>query len=681
VAQEDSLRRILEARGIGASTDAAVRDSLDARCAALRDQIVDPVRVVRSDHPGALPLRTTATLPDRGRLVLLDESGSAEESDVELRGATGGRVDVLLPPLPAGYFEATIEAGELRASSFLISAPRTTYQPGTPPSWGLFSPLFALRSSDSWGIGDFADGERAIAAAAEHGAGLFGTLPLLPTFLAEPFDPSPYAPVSRLFWNEIYLDLPSLLGEFGVALEELGDSAAITAEIARLQAEWLIDYRQVYALKRRVLEALLERIAPAGSRSDEEIHAAATTPLLEDYSRFRAAIDARRTGWRSWSGAERTGDLGADAGEPAARRYHTFVQWLCERRIGRLRESAGAAGVGLYLDFALGVHPDGFDAWRHQDLFVDGCRVGAAPDFAYGQGQNWGFPPLDPEALRAARYRYLIDSFRHHFRHASTLRLDHVMGLHRLYWIADGMTPRDGVYVRYRAAEIYAIVAVESHRARCSVVGEDLGTVPPYVRGMMSANGMRRLFVLQRQMTHVRNDPPGPLPRAAVASVNNHDMPPFAGYWSGRDIDEKEHLGVLAADRAAEERSRRTEVRAALTRILQRDSLLDRSEPGPAGVLRGSHRFLARSRAETVLISLDDLWLETESQNIPTTTFERPNWRRKAARPLEEWVADPGVGESLNEIDALRRKVEETDGGRAERAQSGGGDGEEEERR
>jgi 4-alpha-glucanotransferase len=295
---------------------------------------------------------------------------------------------------------------------------------------------------------------------------------------------------------------------------------------------------------------------------------------------------------------------------------------------------------GFYLDFPLGVNPGGHDLKTYPEIFAKGVSVGAPPDSFFTKGQNWGFPPFHPEALRASKYEYFRKAIANHAQYADILRIDHVMGLHRLFWIPEGMEPKDGVYVRYDDEELYAIVILESNRHRCAIVGEDLGTVPEYVPTAMQRHGLRRMYVVQYEAKPQRPPLPEP-PRMSVASVNTHDMPTFAGFWSGKDIDDRVELGLLDDKGAEQERQTRQTIREEITRMV-----------GEGDVLENVLRFLAESPAEVVLVNLEDLWGETEPQNVPGVPEK--SWRQIFRLSLEEAKRDERVRRILRSVAEAR---------------------------
>ncbi len=620
---------------------------------------LEPVYVAWDGRPGPIGLRVPEGLDSgRVRLSLELEGGEVRPLDVDLgacpvlgRGpdGTGAERAVGLPgPLPLGYHRLRVEAGPgAGAEALVISAPLRA-APFSGRSWGVFLPLYALQTARSWGLGDFTDLRAFAHGVTGLGGRVVGILPVLAAFLDGPFEPSPYAPVSRLFWNDLYVD-PTAAPNFG----ECGAARGLTSDpefrsaLEGLRAGPLVDYRRAYGLKRRVLSLLAEDFF--GRYPDHPDFRAflRERPEVEDYARFRAVGERRRTGWGAWPEALRSGRVGPGDFDEGAFRYHLYAQWLAERQL--------AALPGLYLDLPLGVHPDGYDVWRHRELFVLGTRAGAPPDMFFTGGQDWGFPPLHPERLRAAGYAYFVAALRHPMRRAALLRVDHVMGLHRLFWLPPGLDARDGVYVRYPAEELYAVVTLESVRTGCGVVGENLGTVPPEVNPALERHGLLGMYVLQFELR--ADGPPRPPGPNCVAGLNTHDTPTFAGFWSGRDIADRRELGLLDDARAAAEEAARQELRAGVLAFLRAAGLLSPDEDHPAAVLRGLLTFLGRSEAALVLVNLEDLWLEERPQNVPGTSWERPNWRRKARYAFEEFAVMGDVREILTNLNKIRGRA------------------------
>ena len=668
----ESLLRVLRALGADVGTFADVPDALRARRRELWTQGVEPVIVAWGGQPAALDLRLPAASSEgtvHCHLTLetgetsVWSCGGGELPLIDSAIVEGVRYEarrLFLPGrLPLGYHRLRLEWGGRQAETLVISAPFRAYAPREGPGsrcWGVFLPLYALHSRRSWGAGDFTDLESLTHWVTEMGGRVIATLPLLPVFLNEPLDPSPYAPVSRRFWNEFYIDVTRVpeLGRCQSA-EAVVASSGFQQELEGLRAAPLVDYRRQMGLKRRVLEELARCFF--SERSDRygaferfvEAH-----PLVEDYARFRAAGERLRTPWPAWPQRLRDGDLQDGDYDEWAKRYHLYAQWLAHEQIQALTESARSAGVELYLDFPLGLHPDGYDVWRERSAFALEVSVGAPPDPFFTKGQNWGFPPPHPEMMRKQGYRYLIECLRHHLRHAGILRIDHVMGLHRLYWIPQGTEPREGVYVRYPAEELYAILSIESHGHRAIIVGEDLGTVPRYVRAAMARHSVQRSYVVPFEITPDPDRPLRAVPTSCVASLNTHDMSPFAAFWRGLDIEDRQQRGLLDDENARSERSSRQALKRALQTFLKRCGLLKRVNADERAVLSACLAFLSASPARAVLLSLEDLWLETRPQNVPGTVGEHPNWRRKARYTLDEFRQKPEIVEVLSAVNCLR---------------------------
>jgi 4-alpha-glucanotransferase len=654
-AAPESLLAVLKALGAPVQSPGDVPDALRQRRQEIWRRCLEPVTVLRQGQIGSVKLRLPAdTAESNAEFVLELENGETARWSARLAGLPvlrSSRVEgadytvreLTLPAgLPPGYHRLRLSLPARTCRTLLICAPRRAYTP--PPGtdgriWGVFLPLYALSSERNWGAGDLADLQNLLEWVQELGGGFAGTLPLLATFLEEPFAPSPYTPVSRLFWNEFYLD-PARAPELPRCPEaqDLLRSAGFQRELAALRAVPLVDYRRGMAVKRRVLQ-LLARCCFAGGteRLAALMRWAAERPEAQDYARFRAAGERRLAGWPAWTERARGGDLREGDYDPEAAHYHLYVQWLAEEQFQELsRRARRGPGQGLYLDLPLGVHPAGYDTWRERAAFALEASAGAPPDPFFEQGQDWGFPPLHPERIRERGYRYFRACLRHHLRHAAVLRLDHVMGLHRLFWVPRGCPARDGVYVRYRAEEFYAVLTLESQRHQTLIVGEDLGTVPASVRPALARHRIHRMYVLPFEYTGDAERALRPPGTGTLACLNTHDMPPFKTFWLEKEKNIRD--------------------RVALPLHLHRQGWLDVPTNSAEAVLRGVLRYLAASRARLLSVNLEDLWLETAPQNVPGTVEEYPNWRRKARFPLEVFTGEPEVQAALKEVDRLRKR-------------------------
>ena len=606
----EMLFRALAARIPDFHAGADVRSLIRERQASTSHRFIEPVTVAWGRARPQVDLRMPRDAAE-AEYVLELEDRSVREGRLPLT-TSGWQTDSLvgrrltLPPLPLGYHTLRVTAGGAAGRTLLIVAPRQAHAPGAK-AWGIFAPPYAAVTRRSWGVADLSDLRSWLDWGRTFGAEFIGTLPMLAT--AGDSDPSPYAPVSRLFWNELYLDVRRL-PEFDAgdidqnALEEIRHVSSETRSI---------DYQAVAAFKRRVLEKMQKRFRPGDDF-------ASFADTAGDYARFRAG--------------ETNG-----AGEG----YHLYVQYSMSKQ---LREFDRA----LYLDFPLGVRSDGYDAVRFRPLFAN-ASTGAPPDPFFTKGQNWGFAPFDPDALRESGYGYFRRALANHMQYASRLRIDHVMGLHRLYWIPQGAAATDGVYVRYPAEELYAVLLIESRRHRCAIIGEDLGTVPKSVPRAMRRHGLRGMFVFQYEAK-----PDGPLaepPQQSIAAVNTHDMPTFAGFWGGLDIADRVEQGLLDTAGAEAEKITRQALRRHMAESLTARGLLHSGSDDTVAVLDAVFGYLSGSRAEMTLVNLEDLWLETEPQNRPGTTDR--NWRRRFAHTLEEIQADEGIATLLRNLDRRQK--------------------------
>jgi 4-alpha-glucanotransferase len=651
----DTLLALLRVLGAPLESPAEAEDAARRRLEELARRVVEPVVVRWEGSELALPVFRRVDGPLAWTLTLEDGEVLRGEIAVSALPADSWTVRLDLgAELPVGYHRLELESRGWSAATKVISAPVQAHQGAEGRLWGAVLPLHALRSRESWGIGDLSDLGRLADWAAGLGASAIASLPLLPTFLGRPFDPSPYAPLSRRFWHEIYLDPRRLPGfERSVEARRIASSADFLAEVEALEAGRWVDYRRALALKLRVCRELAGDCFRRGGEEEALVRRyAAGKPLAAAYAAFRAVNDRLGEGWQGWPERQRDGRLEEGDFAPEDRWLHLWMQWALDSQLGAIAAAAERAGAPLYLDFPLGVHAGGFDVWHDRDLFAQGASAGAPPDSLFRGGQEWGLPPLLPERLRTAGYDYLIDCLRHHLAPAGLLRIDHVMQLHRLYWVPAGLPAAQGAYVRQPAEELLAVLCLESARHATAIVGENLGTVPAKTGEALHRHGLLGLFVLQYELRP--ESPPTPPPEASVAALNTHDMPTFRGFCEGRDLDDFLDLGLLSpADhyRAREERE-------ALLRSLRSGGSPSEAGAGEASLadlLRRQLAWLADSPARWLMVNLEDLWAEGEPHNVPGTSHERPNWLRRASLALEGIEGSHEVAAALREIDARRR--------------------------
>ncbi|HSL09884.1 MAG TPA: 4-alpha-glucanotransferase, partial [Actinomycetota bacterium] len=648
-AGDATLVGVLGALGVDASTPSLVARELRRPPA----RMLEPVLVAWDGRlpDAALTVRGSAGRRATVRIVPTDADGDGVERRVGIDGSTLGLAAAFPEPLAQGYHRLELRAGRREGSATVIAAPRVA--PGIgEPTWGVFAPLHAIRGPDDWGVGSFTDLERMQTWLRARGGDVLATLPMLAAFLDEPFEPSPYSPASRLFWNELHVDVTNApgIGDSPEARRVL-DDVGFRRELDELRKGALVDHRRAMAAKRRVLAPLAESVLrarpPASFRRWLDQRDGAV-----DFARFRAEVDLTRTWWGDWDAPARDGHLPGDPMDDELGRYHLYVQWAADLQIDRI--ATGAGGGGLYLDLPLGVNGASYDVWRHRAVFATGASAGAPPDMFFTGGQDWGFPPMHPERSREDGYGYAVACIRQLLRSASVLRIDHVMGLHRLYWIPRGLPPTAGAYVRSRPDEWYAILNLEATRAGAIVVGEDLGTVPAEVRRAMSRHGVHRSYVVQYEARPGEDpllpDPPG----RSLATTNTHDMVPWAAWAHGDDVGLSVELGMTDPGDGRVAREQRRATVAQLRSFLRERGF--RPGRGEHGLLEATLAFLAASDAAVVVATLDDLWGERRPQNVPGTT-DRPNWRVRHEHTLDALDDVAGVDAALRRIAAARDRA------------------------
>ncbi len=606
--------------------------------------------------------------PQHGQIIVQERGETA--------AGTHLRLSLPIPQnLAEGYYQLTVRvkgAGrEHRAETLVAVCPRQAWLPPVledgRPLWGLNLPLYALRSRGNWGIGDFTDLRAATLWAGELGAAFVGINPLHAPQAGDHADPSPYSPTSRLFLNFLYVNLEDV-PEMRVSPEaqDLWASPDFKAHLTRLRHAPLVAYPEIRRLKRQFLEilfgAFLQEHGPLG---------APVTPRGRDFARFvaqggealarfslyQALSDHLAVkDWRRWPPAFQRPDTPEVAAfTPAHRRevcLHSYVQWLAAGQRREVWEAAARAGLPftLYQDLALGAAAGGFETWGYPGLFARGAAMGAPPDAFNLKGQNWDLPPLIPWKLEESGYRLFLDILRANLPPGGIIRLDHVMGLFRLFWIPEGREPREGAYVRYPARELLGLLKLESRRRRTLIIGEDLGTVAPAIRRDLARARIfsYRVFYFERTWEN-RFKAPEDYPRQAIACATTHDLPTLAGYWEGRDLEMRRRLHLYPTPQSAEQdAAARQEDRLILVQALVLAGLLPRDySPSPPicpeEVRRAVVAYLGKSRAALVEVRLEDILGLTAQQNFPGTTDQHPNWRQKIFQTLEELRRDPEV--------------------------------------
>jgi glycogen operon protein len=603
--------------------------------------------------PGApLPRTWLALRSEHGESwrIRANESEGAETIVAGRDGLTSRTLELPLPPLRQGRY-TVVREDRPDSPCALTVAPWAGHTPPVLANggrlWGVSVQLYSLARGGDQGIGDFTTLAGLAAAAAREGASSLAINPLHALFPHHRDRASPYYPSDRRFLDPIYLDLERV---------PFADAAGARAG----SGSGAIDYPAVWAAKARALE---QSFARGGGVPELDTFIAAGGEALQRFALF-AAIAETRPGesWRQWpEGLRRPGGAAASAFVAAHAprlRFHAYLQWLCDQQLQHAARSAGGLSLGLCRDLAVGAAPDGAEIWAQASLVAEGVSIGAPPDPFGPQGQVWGLPPFDPHRLRADGYRSIAALFAANMRHAGALRIDHVMGLARQFWVPDGAEGADGAYVRFPLDDLLGVLTLESDRARCLVIGEDLGTVPDGLREALWDAGALSYRILPFERDGPAFRPPRAYPRAALACVATHDLPPLAGWWDGVDIAERTSLSLVSAEEAKAAWAARTEDKRALSDCLRTEGLLettpDVAAPLSAPLAGAIHAYIARSNAALAVIQAEDLAGEREAVNLPGTDLERPNWRRRIGPTLERLFEGPFAAAILEAARAAR---------------------------
>ena len=605
-------------------------------------------------------------------------------------GTTCTRYDAEIPAaLPLGYHRLRLQLAPRIATPDIrmIVCPRRCWQPpalaGDGRSWGLNVQLYALRSARNWGIGDFTDLRQLVTIAAELGAAMVGINPLHALFPDQPEQASPYSPSNRAALNVLYLDVEAI-DDFAesVAAQARVRSAAFQSILQQLRASELVDYPGVARAKFEILETLYRHFREqhlahntARARSfrifqEQASEALRTHAVFEALQAHFHARDPSVAGWRQWPDAFRDPVSPAVAAFREQQRerieYFEYLQWQAEQQLGAVNARCRdlRMPVGLYGDLAVGANGGGAETWVHADLYAAAAHIGAPPDEFNPKGQDWGLLPPIPARLVAAGHAPFAAMLRAAMRHLGALRIDHVMGLMRLFWVPLGADAREGAYVTYPLGDLMGILALESRRQRCLIVGEDLGTVPDAVRAAMHAFDILsyRLFYFERG----HGDefiPPEHFPAKALVAVATHDLPTLRGYWTAVDLAIRDRLGLYPNDdMRARQHAARPLDRERLLRALERSGLLTEeirahgavAQSAPPALAHALYAYLARSPAKILSVQPEDIFEQAHQFNVPNTVDQYPNWRHKIALELEYWRDDPRLSSLASALRAVR---------------------------
>lgn len=696
----ESQAAILAALGVDGASAEAAEKAIHEHEARRWTGFVPPVAVFGAGKAMSLPIAVPMDLQARSVEwnVTLESgeprSGTAklsklkkiEESDVDDRSYC--RCELPLPDLPLGYHTASIalETGLQGALRIIVTPDHCFESPAIVSGqrlWGIAVQLYSLRSDDNWGVGDFRDLRNLVQLVAPSGCGIIGLNPLHALMPANPAHISPYSPSNRQFLNVLYIsveDVPDF-AECEPASQRVRDPD-FQAILKELRATRNVDYVRVAAAKFEILSLLY-----ANFRSK---HIGENTPRANAFKQFQeiqgeplrlhAIYDAldghlrlqgpQYWGWPSWP--EEYRDPTSSAVQRFAREraedveYFQYLQWLAAEQLAAAQSSARHAGmaIGLYGDVAVGANSAGSETWSNRHLYLQGASVGAPPDALALKGQDWGIPPQDPNELRTQQYQPFIGLVRNMMRYVAALRFDHVMTLYRLWWVPRGLLSKDGTYVHYPLQDLIAILALESQRHHCIVIGEDLGTVPEAMTEAMEHYRAYHYKVLMfEQLADGTFKPPSAYIPSAMAVVTTHDLPTLRGWWEEHDIALRSQLDLYPSDELREQvHDARVRDRVCLLRALVAAGLWRWNEgealpPYSAALSRAVHAFIGLSTANIALIQIEDLIGMIDPVNVPGTDTEHANWQRKVTATLSDIFSRRDTGDILSAMDAARRGI------------------------
>lgn len=710
----ETKRALLAAMGVRAETADQVRDALVGCLEAVWRRPCDPVLVFQEGSQARWSFRIPAEEGEDSQVEvgweILDLAGRRRSAGQAgpglhptetyvLKGQRYVRFELPVPVgLKIGYYEliawGAAASRRVEGALRLILTPAHCYLPRTFTEggriWGVALQLYALRSARNWGVGDFGDLADVLEWASGLGGGILGVNPLHALKNARPYHISPYSPDSRLYVNLLYIDIERIPEcRESPEAQQLLKSDEFRSLLASMRNAHTVDYDRISAAKRKILKMLFESFQARHFLTRNGVFCPTTVRgyafeqylreegrTLERFALFQALSDEflgavpERHLWQEWPEAYRHPESPAVAAFRASHeaqiRFYQYVQWIAAEQLAAVARRARELRmpIGLYHDLALGSDRAGSDAWAFQDLLALDADCGAPPDAFAREGQNWGLPPVNPIRLKETRYQMFVELLRKNLRYGGALRLDHVMALFRLFWIPRGMPASAGTYVNYPWEDLLGILALESIRHRAVIIGEDLGTVPDFVREKLAAFKVLsyRVFYFERWSNGQWKEPLV-YPQQALAVVSTHDLPTLRGFWAGEDIEIRAKLGMFPDERAYQiALDERRNDKILILRAVRAEGLLpegfgDDAAAGmdlPDELGRAIHVYLARTPAWVMLANLDDLLGERAQANLPGTLDSYPNWSLKSMISVEELPTHAGSRELAAALRAVR---------------------------
>lgn len=656
----ESLRAILAAFGLPADSDEGLRNSLSLVESGLGGAATSGFSTARVGQPVTLPI----AVESGAKIEITLESGTCQvvTADEGYEGA------LTLPPFAEpGYHTVHTPAGDITVATAPKRCITFADLTGGRTGWGLAAQLYSLRSAEDGGIGNLGGAAELGRKAAALGADALAISPIHALYAADPSRFSPYSPSTRLFYNPLHADPAAVLPE--ALIREVIAKHGLSEEMARLSALPQVDWLAATPLRWTLLRALFAAVTSpahkgAAFRSDFEQYRANASSLLRGHATFEAlqaaelARDPSAWSWRAWQETYRDPDspeVAAFAAEHAGEiDFQIFLQWLTGRSYGATQQSCREAGmkVGLIADLAIGMDASGSHAWSRQDEVLGGLSIGAPPDYYAAEGQDWGLTTFSPRGLAASGYAPFIETLRASLRHVGGIRIDHVMGMSRLWLVPAGASAIEGAYVAFPSETLFRLIALESWRHKAIVIGEDLGTLPYGFREYLREQGVAGLRVLRFERTEHSYVPPHEWDAGAVALTTTHDLPPTAGWWAGCDLgpsdDGIDHEAVRAWDRGV------------LWGAFQNAGLVHGERPAPEDtdpVVDAAIGYVAATPCTLKMLPIEDALGIRTQPNVPGTTIEKPNWRHRLEGEAGALLDDPKVQARLAHLGPARNSA------------------------
>ncbi len=655
----ETLRAIVTAIGFPADSEQAVRNSLSLVEGGLNLSAGTHFTTARVGQPVGLPIAA-----EPGKYIEIELDGGSVRSVTSEAGFDGRLV---LPAFDVpGYHVVRLSGGDFTVATAPERCVTYSHLTGGATGWGMAAQIYSLRSHDDGGIGNFSGVGMLGQQAAKLGADALAISPTHALFGSEPGHFSPYSPSTRLFYNPVHAD-PRCAFSDAMVQDAIG-KAGLGERMAQLEALPLIDWQAATPLKQRLLHALYERLrgpemAHEPARADFERALADASPLLKAHAVFEVlhAHQRRQTPdawhWRDWNpqfSSPDTAEVAAFAAEHEAEvAFQIFLQWLTGRSYGEAQRRCREAGmkVGLVADLAIGMDSAGSHAWSRQGDVLTGLSVGAPPDYYSADGQSWGLTTFSPRGLSVSGFAPFIETLRASLRYAGGIRIDHVMGMSRLWLVPDGATAREGAYVTFPSETLFRLIALESHRHNAIVIGEDLGTLPNGFREYLQQQGVAGLRVLRFEKSEHGYIPPREWDPSAAALTTTHDLVSTAGWWAGADLDAPADSDVGRI---------RDWDRGIFWGALKDEGLVEGERPAaddPTPIVDAAIRYVAASPCTLKLLSIEDVLAVPVQPNVPGTMTEKPNWRHRLEGMADGLLASHDVKARLGVLGPPREEA------------------------